>query len=752
VPTLDDYADQDVWVAWQNRNGQKIPVDPNTGEPARSNDPSTWVTRDEAAAWAEENDADGIGIMLTRIGDFYLIGFDYDTCLNPETGEITAGASEFSERNPTYMEVSPGGFGLKGFHLLHADDMAALTRLTGGKTGRKFVLGQGKHCEAIELYHSARYFTVTGNAYNGISELSVLEIPELEYLINVLGPRLVAEAQAARDEKKARDETRSGYVYRLVLDLVRQGCDKDEVREAILTDTTPEIADWAKDHTADGTIEREIENAFNNATKRIAEEEKEDALPLFPPMPPADPYPIEALGPKLAPAAKAMARKIQVPVSMAAQSILAASSTVAAMHIDVRMPMGQTRPPSLSTITIAVSGSRKTSLDKEAMRPLHRREQVLREERDRLMKAWKVERTVWRAEQRKYENDKRLTIEARRQALAELGPEPEKPLEHRLTIGDITPEGLRKHWANMHPSLIFNTSEGGTFTAGHAMNQDNKLKTAATLSSLWDGILPQPLRAGDEEPPDLAGRRLALNIFLQPDIAEAFLMDKELLDQGLLSRILIAHVENLAGTRLYKELDIDDEETIKAYSHHMLTLMERPPALMQGKRNELDPPALTLSVEAHNIYVAFHDHIEKRSGKGESLAAISDFASKAAEHAVRIAGTLSYIEDPDASEISADVMGRAIELADWYVGETCRLRRTGIPSADLQRAEELLQWLQAQPEGLIPFRDILRMGPPTTRLKAPAERALAQLKAHRWLTEKTVGRQRMIQIKPRAPQ
>src|SRR5262245_60891870 len=80
-------------------------------------------------------------------------------------------------------------------------------------------------------------------------------------------------------------------------------------------------------------------------------ENADDPLPLFPPLPPAAPYPLDALGPVLAPAAAAIARKVQVPDAMAAQSVLAVASLATSAHADVMLPYGQTRPLSLFCLT-----------------------------------------------------------------------------------------------------------------------------------------------------------------------------------------------------------------------------------------------------------------------------------------------------------------------------------------------------------------------------------------------------------------
>jgi hypothetical protein len=55
-----------------------------------------------------------------------------------------------------------------------------------------------------------------------------------------------------------------------------------------------------------------------------------------------------------------------------------------------------------------------------------------------------------------------------------------------LTSTEPTFEGLTKQFHNHHPSLGIFASEGGQFIGGHAMYEENKLRTASGLSELWD--------------------------------------------------------------------------------------------------------------------------------------------------------------------------------------------------------------------------------------------------------------------------
>jgi hypothetical protein len=250
------------------------------------------------------------------------------------------------------------------------------------------------------------------------------------------------------------------------------------------------------------------------------------------------------------------------------------------------------------------------------------------------------------------------------------------------------------------------TAEGGSFTGGYGMTDDNRLKTAAMLSELWDGLPIKRIRAMDGIT-ILPGRRLAMHVMIQPRASAAFLSNEELRDQGLLSRILVTRPESGIGSRFYKEVDIDDDAAIKTYGARLLHILEAGPALAEGKRNELAPRALPLSAEARTAWITFHDHIEKQLGPGASLAPIKAFAAKAAEHAAGIAGVLTIVEEIYAKEIGFEAMRGALTLMDWYINEALRIQQSGIIDPKLHRAAALLEWLQAQPAENVTFRDIL---------------------------------------------
>jgi hypothetical protein len=300
--------------------------------------------------------------------------------------------------------------------------------------------------------------------------------------------------------------------------------------------------------------------------------QKSEPLPLYPQPPPAEPYPVDALGVILARAAYAVSRKIQVPEAIAAQSVLSAACLAAQAVADVRLPFGQVRPLSCYFVTVAQTGDRKTSADSEASSAIRKRETDLRETFKKDIVEHKARLAAYLAVKKGIENAKGQTVEQKMRDIVALGPEPQPPLSPFLTAPDPTIEGLLKAWKNAPASLGLFSAEGGQFVGGHGMTDEAKLRTAAALSELWDGVPPKRIRAGDGVS-ILPGRRLALHMLVQPEASAVFLSDRALKDQGLLSRVLSAAPESIAGTRFYKAPQASDDAAIRDFERVVLNIL-----------------------------------------------------------------------------------------------------------------------------------------------------------------------------------
>jgi len=321
----------------------------------------------------------------------------------------------------------------------------------------------------------------------------------------------------------------------------------------------------------------------------------EPPRPLTRQMPSADAFPVDALGDVLGAAARAIHDRVQAPLAICSQSVLAAAALAVQAHADVQLPMGHVRPVSDFFVTVAETGARKSASDTEATSPIRKREQTLGETRDAELPNYVNDKTAWekaRDDAVKRGKGNRATIKA---ALDALGPTPAPPLEPLMTCPEPTFEGLCKLFAVGQPSLGIFATEGGQFVGGHGMSDDAKLRTAAGLSKLWDDGETRRVRSGDGAIM-LRGRRLTVHLMAQPGVAGMMLNDRLLAaDQGLLSRFLITAPDSAAGLRLWHEPKPESGVALKRYGARLLGILEEPLLLAAGKCDRLQrAPSLRL--------------------------------------------------------------------------------------------------------------------------------------------------------------
>jgi hypothetical protein len=430
-------------------------------------------------------------------------------------------------------------------------------------------------------------------------------------------------------------------------------------------------------------------------------------------------------------AAKAINDIVQAPVALCAQSVLGAAALAVQGHADVVISKHLRRPLSLSLLSIAKSGERKTTCDDMALKPVYEREKDLREAYAVKLPDYQIQYDAWRKARDQALNGKSNRIE-KEADLKAVGAEPVAPLQPMLVCPEPTYEGLCKALSVGQPSMGIFSNEGAQFVGGHGMSQDNRLKTAAGLSKLWDGDPIKRVRAGDATV-TLPGRRVCMHLMLQPQASMELLSDSSLIDQGLLSRILVTAPKTNMGGRFSREPSPASESAFDRYCLTLTRILETPPETKEDVENELTPPDLPLSAKAAESYRALNDHVEKLLGPNGALSAISGFAAKLGEHAARIAGILELVDDLEAPEISADAMDRGIDLAQYYAGEVLRLHEAGSTNLDLQNAQDLLNWLQGWTEPAISLPDIYRNGPVRIRDAKTARHLVNILIEHGWL-------------------
>lgn len=144
------------WVCWRKEyvKGKltKVPYRPLSGKKASHSNPRHWCSFEIALQHAGKYD--GIGFVFNN--DY--IGTDLDKAIDAAaTKRLKPWAQAIFDRLPTYCEVSPSGTGV---HLI------SYGRLPEGWTGTNQRRNDGDG-SGVEIYSVKRYFTFTGQLWNG---------------------------------------------------------------------------------------------------------------------------------------------------------------------------------------------------------------------------------------------------------------------------------------------------------------------------------------------------------------------------------------------------------------------------------------------------------------------------------------------------------------------------------------------------------------------------------------------------------
>ena len=429
-------------------------------------------------------------------------------------------------------------------------------------------------------------------------------------------------------------------------------------------------------------------------------------IPLVSARTPEPEFPLLALGRELGAAAEAIADIVQCPRAIAGQSVLAAVAVAAQGFHNVVID-DRRSPLSLNMLTVAGSGDRKSAADNIATQPIYEEQKALLEQYKEDFKDYKASKTAYDAELSKIKADKKTDFYGKKDAISRLGDEPTPPTYPRFLCAEPTLEGLQKSYIDGQPSQGLFSDEGGQFFGGHAMNPDTAMRSISGLSKFWDGNSPiERTRAGAGENMMLYSRRLSIHLMAQPIIADKVLSDPLLNEQGFLARFLIARTDSIAGTRLYNHKSSKTNQAIQNY-HSRITRLFR-----QGFNVDEDGGLIfsdmTLSSEAHSLWVAAYNATEQQLGRGGNLEPIKPAASKMAENIARIAGVLAFYDE--ASQISKTHMLGAIELGNYYLKNYQRIVNQAGEDVELQRANDLLAWIKNQ-GGEVSMSRVLRCSP-----------------------------------------
>ncbi len=160
IPVVpDELRMRQQWVVWRYEERQtgkkptKVPYNPRNGKAhAASDKPGTWGTFMQAIGCYKSGHFDGVGYVFSK--DDPYTGIDLDHCIDPASGAIAPLAGQILSRLQSYTEYSPSGTGL---HIIVRGSLPEGRRID--------------HTQGIEVYDCLKYFTFTGQRYNGFDTI-----------------------------------------------------------------------------------------------------------------------------------------------------------------------------------------------------------------------------------------------------------------------------------------------------------------------------------------------------------------------------------------------------------------------------------------------------------------------------------------------------------------------------------------------------------------------------------------------------
>lgn len=163
----------------------KFLIDVHTGKMAKSDDPTTWATFDEAREYAKYHG--GVALAYALDGKDGIACIDLDGCME-ENGDFSEFANKvFNATDGMYCEKSVSGKGLHFFGKTQGMDVRTFS--TDGE---------------MEFYRAAHFIAMTGDTYGG-TELKSFDAPQIKSIIeDKCAKRVALDGQGAGVEGLSR--------------------------------------------------------------------------------------------------------------------------------------------------------------------------------------------------------------------------------------------------------------------------------------------------------------------------------------------------------------------------------------------------------------------------------------------------------------------------------------------------------------------------------------------------------------------
>jgi putative DNA primase/helicase len=218
---------------------------------------------------------------------------------------------------------------------------------------------------------------------------------------------------------------------------------------------------------------------------------------------------------------------------------------------------------------------------------------------------------------------------------------------------------------------------------------------------------------------------------------------------GFLTRFLVSWPDSTQGFQPFT--DPPSAWPALAKFHQRIAAILNTPAPI-GEDGTLSPSMLTLTPDAKNTWVAFHDAVEKELRTGGELYDVRDVASKSADNATRLAGLFQAFEQDVGGAVSRERFEGASRIVAWHLNESRRFFGELAMPEELVNIVRLDSWLlnycRCERTHSVPVARVQQYGPSETRRKQQMEEALRELEELARSRLVCEGRRKEIRVNP----
>lgn len=418
--------------------------------------------------------------------------------------------------------------------------------------------------------------------------------------------------------------------------------------------------------TLQSTTERLYQVKEQGGWLPIVEEQKpEDTLSI--------PFPSHAFPPEIEDYLQSATTHIQVDATMVFAAALATFALCMQGKYRISHPSGNGHKEHLCLYLVIVAdpGERKSAVFSAVNRPIREWQTEKREKYKLDFAEYSTQKTILEGQRdslKKKLSNKQIKPEERAAVGEELTAVTadlevlQPPVSPEIIATDATVEALA--------DLMRLTGE----TAGVFSDEADFFKILAGLYTGGQaGNLQLPLKAYDGTPFYLLRRGrtigmqrplLSICLMIQPSLFVETLGNDTLKGRGMVGRLVTCTPKKMAGLRNVRSNAKLNETAYQSYKETMLQFLDT------EQKSDTEIPVLTWEADARERMLDYLQTVENSMQAGNPMEEATDYASKAAGVAIRIAGILHMLWTKDANEsISLAVAEKAIAVHTYFFSE-----------------------------------------------------------------------------------